>query len=295
MLPLAGIIALSMFFAGLFILLAIVTPAAEMREREETGSEPEGFFDSYIKPTLRSFLPQSQLQASLKGSERGKIEALLDRSGNPWGINVSEYKSMQMLFAVVAFAVGLLVWFLSLVPFLPGWITTLAFLYMGYVAPESLLKAAAKKRLAEYDVGLPEFMDLLVINMKAGRNLESAIGNTVEKMPSGPLRAALKRSYSSIRAGAPMRATLEDMAVKSGSEDMHAFVKSIVLSQQSGGDPSEGVAHQAEVMRDQRMYRLNKKASSLSSYLVMVLIVTMLPALMILAGGPALVRLMDFL
>ena len=291
---LSMVIAMSIGIAMLAIVLAVITPAAELKRVKETGEEPKGFFDAYIKPTLRTFIPQSQLDASLRSAERGKYKELLERSGNPWKLTETELKAFKILGALIGLVLGILAWFMDFMPF-PGWILPFLLPVLGYEYPSSVLKGKAKSRLQEYDRALPEFMDLLVINMKAGRNLESAMSQTVDKMPPGALKSELASVMRLVRSGAPLRQTMETFSKKTGSEDIQAFVKAIALSQQSGGDPSETISHQAEIMRDQRVYRLEKKTASLSTYLMMVLLVTMIPALLIIVVGPGMIQLMEFL
>lgn len=283
-----GLAALLVGLSVFLIFYAIFAPRRTVPNlgEGESNRDPNDSISRYIRPMLRNFLPQTPLNAVLSQKTKDKIQELLIRSGNPWGIRPEEFLGIQILFAALGFFGGLILTVFDLVPFIPPIIFVFVLPIVGYLIPFSIHNSKREARVKEVQKQLPEALDLLVITLASGQNFEPALGEIVPRLPEGLLKVELGRITQELRAGRTMEDSLLSFARRASSDEVEAFAKSVVQAQQLGADVSETLENQAAAARQAYEGRLDKKIARLSTLMFMPLIVTMLPALLIIFLGP---------
>lgn len=274
--------------AGLAVFLtcyAIFAPRALPRSYEASPDSPDNF-NRYVRPMLRNFIPQSPLNAMLTGQRKDKIQELLIRSGNPWNIRPEEYLGIQFLFAAIGLFAGIFMSSLNLIPVVPPALLILGFAIAGYALPFSIHNSRRENRSREVQRQLPEALDLLVITMAAGANFEPALNKVVPRLPDGILREELIRVNAELQGGRSIHDALTDFARRASSDEVESFAKAIAQTQVLGSDVTDTLEQQARASRSGYEARIDKKIAKLSSTMMVPLIITMIPALMIVFLGP---------
>lgn len=249
------------------------------------GSESSAF-DRYIRPALRNFLPQSPLSASLKDEQRTKIEQLLIRSGNPWGIRPEEYTGLQIFFAFVGFFLGLVLGVLGVIPLIPPVLLIVLTTVAGYIWVGSFHNSKRESRSKEIQRQLPEALDLLVVTLASGQNFEPALESVTRRLPQGLLREELDKVSKEIRAGRSLERALLAFANRAANEEAESFAKAVAQAQHLGSDVSETLSNQAAAARRNYEALLERKTARLNTTMFVPLILTMLPALLLIFLAP---------
>lgn len=285
-----GLAALLVGLAAFLTCYAIWGPRAEPRSFESLPESPDSF-NRYVRPMLRNFIPQSPLNAMLNGSNGGnerreKIQILLIRSGNPWNIRPEEYLGIQFLFAAIGLFSGIFLASLELIPVVPPIVLIIGFAAAGYVLPFSIHNTKREERSREVQKQLPEALDLLVITMTAGMNFEPALSKVVPRLPEGLLRDELSKVNGELESGRSIQESLTAFANRASSDEVESFAKAVAQTQTLGSDVTDTLVNQAASARQSYEARIEKKIASLSSTMMVPLILTMIPALMIVFIGP---------
>lgn len=296
-----GIVALLGGLAVFLFFYAIYAPKKVVRKDDvsdqffsennaDTGEEASAF-DRYIRPALRNFLPQSPLSASLKDEQRSKIEQLLIRSGNPWGIRPEEYQGLQVFFAFAGFFLGLVLGVLGIIPVAPPLLVVLLTTAAGFIWPRSFHNTKREARSKEIQRQLPEALDLLVVTLASGQNFEPALEQVNGRLPQGLLRDELTKVSTEIRAGRSLERALLAFANRAANEEAETFAKSVAQAQHLGADVSETLSNQAASARRNYEALLDRKTARLSTTMFVPLILTMLPALLLVFLAPVVATL----
>jgi tight adherence protein C len=266
--------------------------ADEIRNQQGTlDAEQRGVFNSFFRPMLRNFMPQTPMSVQLKARHNPKIVELLVRSGNPWGLQPEEYYALRFVTALVGLILATCLSLLNILP-IPGPMAMVAGAVMGFALPRVRLDSARGKRKRAATRGLPEALDLLVITMNAGVSFHAAVVAVAERLPEGVIQRELSRVVEDLRAGRSTVQALTDLSRRTASVEVEAFAKSVVMAERLGSDTSDTLRRQAEAARGAYEQILAEKTAKLGTTLMFPLMAFLLPALFLAVLGPAFQALM---
>jgi tight adherence protein B len=127
------------------------------------------------------------------------------------------------------------------------------------VLPVAWLHRSRKKRLREFQVQLPDTLNLLSGSMRAGfsfaQGLESVANEATE-----PTRRELQRVFTESRLGRPIEDALEDSANRMTSIDLMWAVMAIRIQREVGGNLAELLDTVADTMTQRERIRHEIKA-----------------------------------
>lgn len=293
----AGLAAILIGVAIFLVIYAIKAPKSTSRVDRAASYEDNPLtnnsFDRYIRPMLRNFIPQTPLGAQKESRKLDSTRELLIKSGNPWGIRAEEYFGIQVLFAAIGIAAGVLLFIFPVVPFVPPILWILIIPAGLVLLPYSYHNSLRIARSDEVQRQLPEAIDLLVITLAAGKTFEPALSTVSPSLPDGLLKEEFTKVNFELNAGRSLNDALLDFANRSSSEDAETFAKAIVQSEKLGSEPSETLQNQASASRESYEARIEKKIARLSSIMMVPLVFTMIPALILIVLAPTMVNLMD--
>lgn len=237
-----------------------------------------------------------ELYATLPASAPGKrikrpnhrIESLLMKSGNPWGLKAEEFKFFQYAAGLVGFAVGWLVWLPLNAMLELHWGIVVGFCtLLGFFIPRLKYSDLAKKRDLEFKRHLPEALDLIIISLSAGNMFAQAVRDALPNMPDGVLKNEFREMNKSIDTGRTVSQALEGFARRAPNESISTFVKSVQEAQELNVPIIETLESRAEASRQEFFSLIHGKTAALSSKMMGVLTPTLLPALLVLVLSPA--------
>lgn len=286
----AGLVAIFFGLAVFLFFYALYAPktVAKISEKKLTAtplSDEANAFDRYIRPILRNFVPQSPLAGQMQNRKLDKTNELILKSGNPWNLRAEEFQSVQMLFAAFGIVVGVILFVFPVVPAVPPllWVFIMP---IGFaLIPFSIYNSRRIQRGDAVQRQLPEAIDLLVITLTS-KTFEPAFVDVTEALPDGLLKEEFMIVAHSMNAGQSLEKSLMDFAQKTSSEDAENFAKAIVQSDRLGNDVSDTLNNQAQAARSAYEARIEKKIAKLSSTMMIPLVLTMIPALILIIIAP---------
>lgn len=106
-----------------------------------------------------------------------------------------------------------------------------------------------KKRIAAFEAGLAQSLEILGRSLRAGHPLTMGLQMVSTEMPE-PLRTEFGRVFYEQQMGLPFDESLKRMAGRIPLLDLRFFVLSVLIHQQTGGDLAEVLDNLSRVIRD---------------------------------------------
>ena len=151
-----------------------------------------------------------------------------------------------------------------------------------------------RKQLDAAARAFPESVDLLAICVEAGSGLQSAIAQ-VATHADDVLAQHWRRVLGDIRLGMSQSEALTALADRIPLADVQHFVATVVQAQELGLPLAEVLRSQAEHARTMRKLRITEAAYRIPVLVLFPLVLCLLPALVAIIAGPAVLVIMDAL
>ncbi|WP_058835090.1 type II secretion system F family protein [Luteimonas abyssi] len=163
----------------------------------------------------------------------------------------------------------------------------------GVLLPKIVLRSWAariRKRAAEE---LPLLVDLLRLLQGVGFSMDQSLQMLGEQLGGAlpVLGRELREANTAYARGRSRPQSLRRLGESFGSDDLRSLVQVIVQVSQHGGSVQEPLRQFAERLREQRRASLKERVGKLSVKMTVVMMLTLLPALMLVLGGPAIIAL----
>jgi tight adherence protein C len=161
----------------------------------------------------------------------------------------------------------------------------------GFFLPDLLLYNTAVKRQAQVQQELPDSVDLLAISIQAGLGFDAAIAH-LTKNTSGALAGEFVRVLQEMQIGKSRREAFQALADRVAAPDVRHFVGAILQADALGVSISGMLAEQAVQMRARRRQRAEEQAQKVPVKILFPLIFFVLPSLLIVILGPAIIQIL---
>ena len=158
---------------------------------------------------------------------------------------------------------------------------------MGGFLPFAILNSIIRKRQKLIRRQLPEFLDLLCVSVQAGLSFDAALRKIVVRM-GGPFVAECRKMLDDVRMGMTRRDALLGVGYRCGVQEVSLFVTSIIQAERLGSNLSNTLSIQADNVRERHRQWVKAMALKAPVKIVLPLVGFILPAIFIVALGPAL-------
>jgi tight adherence protein C len=167
----------------------------------------------------------------------------------------------------------------------------------GYYLPAILVTNTWQKRQTDLMQAFPDALDLLVSCVEAGLGLDAAFRRVAEEMESAApeLSRELQLVTVEVNAGVPRSEALRHLSDRTGLEDINSLVNVLIQAERFGTSVSRALRVHSEHVRVKRMQRAEEKAAQVSPKLTIAMILFILPCLVIILIGPALINVKNVL
>ena len=243
---------------------------------------------------LGEFLPLGE-------KDRLKIATSLQRAG----VRSSNAVAIMLGIKFACLAVGLAAGLLLLTPIFPGVLGLTAGLVGGVmagvvlnVAPELLLQYFATQRLYRIEAALPDAFDLLVVCLQSGLTFERALTRTTSNMKSFQPDLAKELGFAVLDMnvhGRTRAESLDRVADRLGSQILADLSTTVAQSERHGTPMADAVRKLASSVRVETLSRIQAKLARLPTLLLLPSITCMLPGIILIVGGPAVVQVTESL
>jgi tight adherence protein C len=154
------------------------------------------------------------------------------------------------------------------------------------------IRVAARKRAILK--ALPDAVDLVVTTVEAGMSIDGALAE-VGSETGGPLGDELRLAVRETALGRSRREALLRVVDRTDVPDLRTFIQSIVQAEQTGIPVGQVLRTQADQLRLKKRQRAEAEAQRAPIKMIVVLVTMVLPSMLIMVMGPALIRMADSL
>lgn len=250
------------FVAVLLLSQGLVTPVfgENKRIRKQMRSRIKNIEESIQGQTVSSILrkkylvklsPFGRWMESLPGME--SLRNTIEQSGR-------DQKAHQVVLFCLALAAlgGIISWYLLKHQLLIVIPVSLVCAYL----PLLKIKYDRIKRLEKFEEQFPEALDVMVRALKAGHPFSSAMQMVAEEMPE-PIAREFGLTFSDLNYGNDVRHAMLGLLERIPSMNVMAFVTSILVQKETGGNLTELLSKISAVIRGR--FKLNRKIKTLSA------------------------------
>jgi tight adherence protein C len=164
---------------------------------------------------------------------------------------------------------------------------------IGFYLPNVVLSQFARLRKRDIFESLPDAIDLMTVCVEAGLGLDAALLRVAEEaeLTSKPLAEELRLVSLELRAGSSKEKALRNFALRTGVEEVDAFVAMLVQSERFGTSIADSLRVHSDALRTKRRLRAEEAANKIAVKLVFPLIFGIFPAMLLVLAGPAVIRI----
>lgn len=172
-------------------------------------------------------------------------------------------------------------------------ILAIAALAAGVLLPKLALRSWAERLRKRASDELPLLIDLLRLLQGVGFSIDQSLQMLGDKLRGAlPLLGReLHEANIAYAHGRSRAQSLRRIGESFGDEDLYSLVQMMVQVHQHGGAMQEPLRQFGARLREQRRMQMKEKVGKLSVKMTMVMMLTLLPALMLVLAGPAVLAL----
>lgn len=163
---------------------------------------------------------------------------------------------------------------------------------LGWRGFDTYLTNRARSRQEQITRDLPDVADQVAISVQAGLSFEQAIRRTVDST-DGPLADELNRFLHDVRIGQTRAKAFKALQERVNVPDLTSFVRAISQAEKTGVSVADILQIQADELREKRKQRAEERAMKLPVLMLVPLVTCILPPLLMVLLGPAVIQVMD--
>ncbi len=166
---------------------------------------------------------------------------------------------------------------------------------LGYYLPGHWLRYRIAVRQRQIFRELPDVLDLLLICIEAGLNFDQALYRVSRELKqiAPVLSAEFSRYFFEISSGLPRRQVMTAMARRNGSQSLTSVLNVLRQSAKFGTDIAEALRIYIQSMRTERRQLAEEKGAKISTRLIFPMVVLIMPALIVVILGPAVINIIE--
>ena len=217
-----------------------------------------------------------------------RLRTDLVRAGLTARFTAEEFVVLRV--GAAAAGVVVLVLFLLVRPDVQGLAVGVLAVVVGVLAPPALLSRAREARVATIEQELSDAIDLLAISVEAGLGFEQALAVVVDSRPT-TVGAEFGHTLREIQLGRSRAEALHELDRRVDVGDLSSLVLSLVQADALGMPLTRVLRTQAAELRRRRRQRVREAAARLPVKILVPMVLFILPALLAIVLGPALLSL----
>jgi tight adherence protein C len=204
------------------------------------------------------------------------------------------YRAARVASFVLVIALGLVI-----AHFYPRWRVpaVLGGAVIGYLLPGNIVKRLGRKRQLTILHELPAILDLLVVALEAGQGLLEAI-RVVGRETARQGRVLGKEfttAAAEMSAGVSLEDSMRNLSERTGVDDLKAIGAVFIQSKEIGGRLGPSLRAAGELLSTKRRLMAEEAAQKSSVKMLLPLVLFILPAMMIIILGPAIIQIFQMI
>jgi tight adherence protein C len=229
----------------------------------------------------RRFSPPSQIE---------KLDQAIQQAGHAEESDLERVLALKLAGSIL-FGIAGLMYFIAK-PGIFGFVAVVLGVVGGYVVPAMSLTRRAESRREIVRATLPDAIDQLAVSVRAGLSVDSALLRVSQTL-RGPFADELRRVVQDIHLGVSRSEALRAFSLRMDIPELSYFVRSLRQADSLGIPVSDTLMMQAKEMRGKRRQRAEEAAMKLPVKILAPTMACILPALMLVVLGPAILQLLE--
>jgi len=243
------------------------------------------------KPALKERLEQALDPFSkaipLSPSEVSRTRRWLIQAGYREPRHLTVYVGSRLATALLGFALVILV---------SGFNSPLLMVGVGgfgFFLPRFVLKRLIRARQMRITLGLPDALDLTVICVEAGLALDQAMMRVGQDLHHAhpELSDEFHLVNLEMRAGKPRAEALRNLVERTGVDDIRSLAGTLIQTDRFGTSVAQALRVHSDSLRTERRQRAEEQAAKTTIKMVIPLVLFVLPSIMFVTLGPAVIQL----
>jgi len=163
----------------------------------------------------------------------------------------------------------------------------------GFFVPRFVLKRIIRNRQLRIKLGLPDALDLTVICVEAGLALDQALMRVGQDLRHAhrELSDELQMVNLEMRAGKPRAEALRNLVERTGVDDIRSLVGTLIQTDRFGTSVAQALRVHSDSLRTERRQRAEEAAAKTTIKMVLPLVLFVLPSIIFVTLGPAVIQL----
>jgi tight adherence protein C len=163
----------------------------------------------------------------------------------------------------------------------------------GFFLPRFLLKRMIRDRQQRIRLALPDALDLTVICVEAGLALDQALMRVGEDLHHAhpDLSNEFHLVNLEMRAGKPRAEALRNLVERTGVDDIRSLVGTLIQTDRFGTSVAQALRVHSDSLRTERRQRAEEQAAKTTIKMVIPLVLFVLPSIIFVTLGPAIIQL----
>jgi tight adherence protein C len=268
---------------------AVATPSSFLgaRLRALGGQQQQVENKPALKERIEQALDPLSKAIPLSPADVSRTRAWLIQAGLREPRHVSYYFGSRILLAILGLGgVALFAGFdnLFLLAGIPG---------LGFFIPRFWLKRMIRDRQQRIRLGLPDALDLTVICVEAGLALDQAMMRVGQDLHHAhpDLSDEFHLVNLEMRAGKPRAEALRNLVDRTGVDDIRSLVGTLIQTDRFGTSVTQALRVHSDSLRTERRQRAEEQAAKTTIKMVPPLVLFVLPSIIFVTIGPAIISL----
>jgi len=167
----------------------------------------------------------------------------------------------------------------------------------GWILPKFFLEKMVKKRQNILRLSLPDMLDMLVVSVEAGLGLDQAIQHVARELAitHPQLSEEISLVTLEMRAGKRRADALRNFAERTGEPEIRKLMAILIQNDRFGTSMGESLRNHSDFMRTRRRQEAEERAGKVGVKLVFPIFFCILPSIIIVSAGPALLQIFKYL
>jgi tight adherence protein C len=166
------------------------------------------------------------------------------------------------------------------------------FALIGCYLPNIFIYFKIKERQREIFENFPDAADLMLVCVEAGLGLDAGLTKVAEEIQikSVALAEELHLTNLEMRAGATREKSLQNLALRTGVEEIGIFSVMLVQADKFGTSIGESLRVFSDDLRHKRQVRAEEQAAKVPTKMLFPLVVCIFPSIIMVIMGPAVIQ-----
>jgi tight adherence protein C len=268
---------------------AAVTPSSVLgaRLRALGGRQQPVENKPALKERLEQVLDPLSKALPLSPADVSRTRGWLIQAGFRDASHLNYYFGLRLVMAVAGFvAVALFQGFAN-------WPLLVGVTGLGFLLPRFFLKRMIKDRQQRIRLALPDALDLTVICVEAGLALDQAMMRVGQDLHHAhpDLSDEFHLVNLEMRAGKPRAEALRNLVDRTGVDDIRSLVGTLIQTDRFGTSVAQALRVHSDSLRTERRQRAEEQAAKTTIKMIPPLVVFVLPSIIFVTIGPAVIEL----